>query len=112
MNIIPFLHLIAGIIIVAVSWPLIKRKIRMNTFYGFRIAAAFESESRWYDINAYGGRMFFRWGLVIIVTGLAGTSLPEKSWLIYAFASLVIILGGLSISVFKTLRYANRLKRS
>ncbi|NJD56259.1 MAG: SdpI family protein [Nitrospirae bacterium] len=41
---------------------MIRRWITMNPFYGFRIAAAFESEQRWYDSNAYGGRMFFRWG--------------------------------------------------
>lgn len=111
MNIIALVHVIAGIMVLTVSWPLIKRRIRMNAFYGFRIDAAFESEQRWYDINAYGGRMFFRWGLVIIITGLLGISLLQKLLFTYAFASLVVILGGLLISVIKTLRYADRLKR-
>ncbi len=79
-------------------------------FYGFRIDAAFESEQRWHDINAYGGRMFFRWGIVIITTALLGASLPQKLWLTYALVSPVIILGGLSISVFKTLKYAHNPK--
>jgi hypothetical protein len=112
MNSIAIIHLIAGIAIVAVSLPLIKRRIRMNAFYGFRIDAAFESDQRWYDINAYGGRMFFRWGLAITIAGLIGLPLPQKFWLIHAYVSVVIVLGGLSISVLKTLRYADQLKKS
>ena len=111
MNVIALVHIIAGIMIVAVSRPLIKSKIGMNSFYGFRIPAAFESDRRWYAINAFGGRMFLRWGLAIIVTGVTGISLPQKFWLIYAYGSLVIVLGGLAISVLKTIRYADQLKK-
>jgi hypothetical protein len=42
MNIIALVHIISGIIVVAVSWPLIKRRIGMNALYGFRINAAFD----------------------------------------------------------------------
>lgn len=110
MNIIALVHVIAGVAIAAASWPLMKRKARMNPMYGFRIAAAFESEQRWYDINAYGGRMYFRWGLAIIIAGLIGIPLPQKFWLLYAYAALAVVLGGLVISVIKTVLYAGRLK--
>jgi uncharacterized membrane protein len=111
MSIIALDYIISGIIVIAVSLPLIKRKIKMNTFYGFRIKAAFESEQLWYDINAYGGRMLIRFGSVILIAGLIGISLPRKFWLIYAFASLAVILVGLFITVFKALRYAAQLKK-
>ena len=111
MNIIALVHILSGIVTVTVSWPLIKRKVRMNSFYGFRIKAAFESEQNWYDINAYGGRLLFGLGFLILATGLLGISLPLKLWLTYAIVSLVIITGGLVISLIKTLRYADQLKR-
>lgn len=111
MNVIAFVHFLAGIATLAVSWPLSKLKISMNAVYGFRTDAAFKSEQRWYDINAYGGKLLFRWGLAIIITSVIGLALPREFWIAYAWVSLVIILGGLSVLVFKTLRYADRLKK-
>jgi hypothetical protein len=37
----------------------------MNGAYGIRIPAAFESEQRWYDINAYGGRKLAGWSWLV-----------------------------------------------
>ncbi len=108
MNIIALGHSIAGLILVGISLPLIKRKIKMNAIYGFRIDAAFASEQKWYDINAYGGRMFIRWGFAMIITGLIGISMPHKFWLAYAYLSLIIIFGGLIIAVRKTLQFAKK----
>ena len=56
MTTIALVTLLSGILIFILSLPLISRKIPMNGGYGIRIPAAFESEQRWYDINAYGGR--------------------------------------------------------
>lgn len=50
-------------------------------------------------------------GVAIIITGLIGFLLPQKLWITHAFAALVMVLVGLSISVCKTLQYADRLKR-
>jgi len=111
MNIIALTHIFSGIIAVLVSWPLIKRKVRMNSFYGFRIKAAFESEQNWYDINAYGGRLLLGLGFLIITTGLFGLLLPLRLWITYAIVSLAVITVGLVISLIKTLRYAEQLKR-
>lgn len=52
------------------SLPLIFRKVPMNHFNGIRLRASFESEERWYDINAYGGRQLAacsEWGYRITV---------------------------------------------
>jgi hypothetical protein len=47
-----------GVLLFGLSLPLVLRKVPMNDLYGIRIPAALESEQRWYDINAYGGRQF------------------------------------------------------
>lgn len=112
MNIIALVHVIAGVMISAVSVPLIRRKVRMNSWYGFRISEAFQSEKLWYDINAYGGRMYLYWGIAVIIAGACGLMLPQRLWLVYALASIAVVLGGLAIAVGKTQRYAARLSRN
>ena len=51
------LDIVSGVLIIGISIPLVKRKIKMNRFYGFRIRKAFESDEIWYDLNAYGGKL-------------------------------------------------------
>lgn len=110
-NLVAYGHVIMGILAMAFSWPLIKRKVKMNSFYGVRIAAAFRSDRQWYDINEYGGRLFYRLGILIIITGLIGIAIPAQKWISYSWASLVIILGGLLVVVIAINRYAGRTKK-
>lgn len=111
MNIIALVHFLSGLVVVAVSIPLVRRKIGRNAMYGFRIPAAFASEQRWLEINAYGGRIFLRWGGALIVFGLGGMFLPERLWLRYAAVSVAPVLWGLFLAVLKTMKYAERLER-
>jgi hypothetical protein len=108
MNTTAIAHLIGGMVLVAVSWPLIKGKIGRNYFYGIRIREAFESDERWRDINAYGGRMILRYGIGIMVLGLVGLVLPQSLWFPYIWASLAVIVGGLVVVLRAIRRYARR----
>lgn len=68
-----------GLLAVA-SVPLILRKVPMNHAYGIRIRKAFESESNWYDINAYGGRLLLIYGIALVIFGiLARNSAPPPA---------------------------------
>ena len=110
MNPIAIVHVAAASIIIAMSLPLIRRKVRMNHFYGIRVAEAFESEAAWFDINHYGGRLLRTWGLLFAATATVGLLVPQRSWLAYNCASLVPILGGLAVVILKIHRYARRRK--
>lgn len=70
------LNIIAGLIFILVSIPLVRRKIGPNGWYGFRIAKAFESEENWYRINEYGGRQMIKWSAVIILIGVVALFIP------------------------------------
>ena len=61
--------LLVGLVTLLISLPLIYRKVPINAFYGIRIRASFQSEQRWYDINAQGGKLFAKWSALIIVPG-------------------------------------------
>jgi len=60
----------AGLLIFSVSLPLIYCKVPRNIFYGVRIAKAFKSERRWYDISAHGGRLLARWSWLMTVAAV------------------------------------------
>jgi hypothetical protein len=72
MKSLAFTIALSGFVLLAVSLPLVYRRVPMNWFYGFRIPAAFQSQQSWYEINAYSGRLLARWSLGIIVSGLVG----------------------------------------
>jgi len=60
----------SALLIILISIPLIKRKIKMNYLYGVRINKSFESEENWYNINAYGGKQMVIWSIPMIIAGL------------------------------------------
>ena len=72
-----------GFLIALVSVPLILRKIPMNHFYGIRLRKAFVSQRNWYDLNAYGGRLFFIFGLGLMAFAVLARDLappPTSPW--------------------------------
>ena len=92
-----FIHTGFGVLLAAVSLPLVLRRIPMNHFYGVRVAAAFTSDARWYDINAYGGRLFFVYGVLVALLGVLAQGLApikDSPWfLAFAVGPLVLTLG-------------------
>jgi uncharacterized membrane protein len=101
--------LLSGVLIFLLSLPVIVRKVPMNHFYGVRITAAFESDRRWYDINAYGGRLMAIGALPIVGAGLTGPFLPADWFLLYAFAAMAVTLVSLLVPLVLVLRWS-RLK--
>jgi uncharacterized BrkB/YihY/UPF0761 family membrane protein len=84
-----------GLVMAALSVPLILRKVPMNRAYGIRTRKAFASESNWFAINAFGGRLFLGLGLFLVVFGYFGGGLapgPTSPW---APAFLIVPLLGL-----------------
>lgn len=72
-----------GLLVSALSVPLIVRKVPMNRFYGVRIPKAFASERNWYELNEYGGKLFFVFGIVLFLIGRLYSRLapdPSSLW--------------------------------
>ncbi len=111
MNPIAIIHVIVGLLVVAVSVPLVMGKVRMNPWYGIRIPEAFKSEARWLEINRYGGRLMLWWGISIMVVASLGLALPKSYWIIYAFAALAFIMAGLGVVLVCIFRYSARTRR-
>ena len=93
---------------IAISLPLVYRKIPMNRLWGVRVRAAFESNQRWYDINAYGGRLLAFWSLPVIATGLVGLFLTPEVILAYAWSAAAITLLSVLVPCVQTYAWINR----
>ena len=89
-----YVHCGFGLLLAAGSLPLALRRIPMNRAYGIRIPQAFTSNAHWLDINAYGGRLFFVYGVLLTVFGFVMRDReprPESLW------SPVFIAGPLAV---------------
>jgi hypothetical protein len=88
--------------------PLVFRRVPMNRTYGIRIRAAFESEQRWYDINAYGGRQFAICSWLLIAAGVIGFFVSPAHFDAYAYGSLGVAILVVTIPVVLILRCSRR----
>lgn len=105
-----FLNIVSALIVMGISYPLVKRKVKMNYFLGIRLKESLESEKNWYTINEYGGRQMMVWSVPIITAGIACLFLPVQG----RGAILLLILGTLpmiicmSSAIIKTIKFARR----
>jgi uncharacterized membrane protein len=110
MNFILILYVALGLLSAAFAVPLMLRKVGPNPVYGFRVRKTLEDPALWYDANAFAGKCLFWFG---VGTGLACVALyfVPIDPVAYAWACLVISLGGLAMSVILSFRFLNRLLR-
>jgi len=97
-----------GLLILALSIPLMRRKVPMNAFYGVRIPGSFDSEERWYDINEYGGRQLARWSLFVVAFGIVGFFLPASALSVYPWVVLPLVLASVLVPVIRVVVWARR----
>jgi len=89
----PGLLLLAPLVIIAVSIPLILEKVPRNHWYGFRTPKTLSSDAVWYPANKIGGKYFVAAGLIqIVAVGLAQFTYPEAVATYGGFVILVPLL--------------------
>lgn len=103
---------VMGAIIFCLTLPLIWRKVPRNRWYGVRLREAFSSEQRWYDINAYGGRILARWSIPIIVVGLAGFFVPLTFFFTYCCIAGCIVLVSMFAPLIQILRWVKATRQT
>ena len=106
------LNIVSGVLIIGISIPLVKRKIKMNRFYGMRIRKAFESDEIWYELNAYAGKLGIVWSIPIIVAGIICFFIPIHDENIVVLALVLVLVPvavGALVPLIKCLAYAKKL---
>jgi len=103
--------LATGLLIFLVSLPLIYRKVPQNRCYGIRIEESFRSDSRWFEINEYGGRQFAKWSFLITGTGIAGFWVPPQHFVIYSLIVTAVTLIAVFVPLYKVLECSDRMRK-
>ncbi len=64
MIILMMLFLFSGLLLAALSIPMIMGKIPPNGLYGFRVKKTMDNPEIWYTVNAYSGKWLLAGSLV------------------------------------------------
>ena len=104
---IPYVFAGIGIASMLVSIPMMLRRVPMNRWYGVRTRKAFVSDENWYEINAFGGKAFFLFGLFLVAVAWFGRDvLPDPR---DASAAAVMALPALALlGVLLAIRWFSR----
>jgi uncharacterized membrane protein len=111
---LPISHItfpLVGLLNLAVGWPLARRRVPPNHWYGVRVRATLSDPTVWYEANAVCGDGLVRLGVVLVTVALALPFLrgmPEVGYVL--ICSAVLMVGSLR-AIVRSLRLAARLQR-
>ena len=77
-SVLGIVHIGMGLLVIGLSIPLLRGRVRMNGWYGVRLPQAYKSEDNWYSLNRYGAIQLMRYGAVLIVSGVVVVLFPPR----------------------------------
>ncbi|MCB0731675.1 MAG: SdpI family protein [Ignavibacteriae bacterium] len=84
---------ITGLLFAGLSIPLIRKKVKINNWYGIRLPQTMKSETVWYEVNAIMGKYLFVFG--IIIAGLSAyfyfNPLEDQFYMVYLLLAVLVI---------------------
>jgi hypothetical protein len=104
-----------GLVLIAVSVPLIRRRVKPNWWYGVRLPATFADEWVWYEANAASGRDILVVGVLLVVLSivLPWTGVSEKAYaLTISAVATVGMLGAAAVGIVRANRLLARRRAS
>jgi len=96
------LFISSGLLLAALSVPLILRRIGPNPLYGFRVKRTLEDPAVWYPVNAYAAKRLLVVGLGISVSASLLFFVPGISLDVYAWSCAGIGLGAILLAVIQS----------
>lgn len=94
MEIIFLIYLVVGVLFLAISIPLIMRKVKINNWYGVRLPQTMKNEEIWYAVNEKSGKHLFVFGIVICLFTLVLYFSEIFSFNVSFWIMTVLILAG------------------
>jgi hypothetical protein len=101
-----------GLASLLVGWPLARRRVPPNRWYGLRLPATMANPAIWYEANAVCGEDLVRLGAVLFTVALGllfVRGLPELGYVVICLA--VFLVGSLRTTV-RGIRVGRRLSKS
>ena len=102
-------YVVGGLLVTALSVPLIQKRTPPNPWYGFRVRKTLENRDVWYAANVYAGKRLFGSGLATVMGAIALYFAPGLTLDVYALACTVVAFAALTISIVQSLRYLQTL---
>lgn len=93
----------SGLLLAALSVPLILGKIGPNGLYGFRVKKTLEDPAVWYPVNAFAAKRLLIVGLGISLSALLLFIVPGSQQDVYALACAAVGLGGLLVALIQSM---------
>lgn len=109
MQLLLFMYVAAGLLLIALSLPLAAGKIKPNPFYGFRVNATLDDEPTWYRVNRYAGLWLLVIGVIVTLAAILIYQLPGFSVDTYAYACLAVFVISFAIGMVQSWRYMKSL---
>jgi hypothetical protein len=105
---------LVGVVFVVLGVPLARRRIKRNSWYGYRIRITLKDEAIWYPVNERGGRHLVVLGSSLIVVGLLGLFFTgnEGTQRDLLILGIVLAVAGLGYSLWNCYTLARELDRS
>lgn len=98
-----------GILFSTLAIPLIRRKVKMNSWYGVRIPQTSESEYVWYEVNSKVGKYLFGFGLLISCLSLYFFSNPTNPEYLMIYVLIVMLIFGSVFLIIRAYKIADQI---
>jgi uncharacterized membrane protein len=102
-------YVAAGLLLSVLAVPPIRRRVRPNNWYGFRVQQTLADPDIWYAANAYAGKCLLVVGVITVLTAVGLYRVPGITLDTYALACAGIILAVLALCVIQCFRYLAKL---
>ena len=101
--------MVSGLVLAAISVPLILGKIPPNGLYGFRVKKTMENPDIWYPVNAYGGKWLLVASLCMVSAAVGFAFIPGIAVDVYSNIILLVWVIIFTIVLVATFRYMKSL---
>jgi uncharacterized membrane protein len=108
MQSLVWLFVLGGLTLTALSIPMILRRVKPNSWYGFRTRQTLANEQVWYDVNAHAGKRLLVSGILITTAAILLPFIPGISADLYAWLVLAVVVVTLGIGLASSFRYLNQ----
>jgi uncharacterized membrane protein len=109
MDLLLYLYLGAGGLLILLAVPMLLKKLRPNSFYGVRVSKTLNDPEAWYAANAYAARYLLATGASIMLAAVGFYFMPGLGVDGYAWACLAVFGVVFGWGLVKIARFVRRL---
>ncbi|HNS03026.1 MAG TPA: SdpI family protein [Anaerolineae bacterium] len=111
METILILYVVFGLLLAIFAVPLIRRKVKPNWIYGFRVPQTMSDPEVWYAVNAHFGRRLLVIGVATTLAALLLYRVPSLDVDSYAWALLAVFTLFFGVGLAQSWRYMKSLDK-